>query len=197
MKKFLSLALTIMMAVSCFSGVLSVTSSAADSEWTDVDMSYEDSLVTIEGNPGCGLSGGRWNILGKDSLPNFAGVTNGIVTPKFDLGQYSAGNDYTQGGSPSNIDNPGKYTGGVDKKLDEKALAQLDACFAAAEKQGIQMIPRFAYTWSDAVGCEPSEFEMIETHIAQIAEVINAIAVQFLQNVGDGAVLDFKDHLVP
>ncbi|MBQ8696565.1 MAG: DUF4832 domain-containing protein [Clostridia bacterium] len=173
MKRILSLALALMMAVSCFSMMLSVTSSAAaDSEWTDVEMSYKDSTETIVGNPGCGLSGGGWNMLGKSKLPDFKGVTHGLVTPKFDLGQFSGGNDYSQG-SPVNSENPGKYTGYEDKPISEEALAQLDACFAAAEKQGIQMIPRFAYTWSDCIGCEPATIEMIELHIKQISEVIN------------------------
>jgi len=174
MKKIISLLLSVVMAFSCFAFILGTASVAAD-EWVNVDMSYEDSTETHNRNPGRGRSGGGWIILGKDT-PNFKtsyASSGGVVTPKFDLGQYSAGNDYTQGGSPNNKDNPGKYTGGVDKALDKKALDTLEDCFSTAEAYGIQVIPRFAYTWSDAVGCEPSEFELIETHIAQIAEVIN------------------------
>ncbi|MBQ8696729.1 MAG: DUF4832 domain-containing protein [Clostridia bacterium] len=174
MKRIISSLLTVLMVMSCFTMLLGTASVAAD-EWTEVEMSYKDSTETHNRNPGRGRSGGGWIILGKDN-PNFKSsyaTSGGVVTPKFDLGQYSAGNDYTQGGSPSNKDNPGKYTGGVDKALDEAALKTLENCFATAEAYGIQVIPRFAYTWSDAVGCEPAEFELIETHIAQIAEVIN------------------------
>lgn len=172
MKRILSLFTALFMLISCFTFV-AVESSAAE-KWLDVDMSYEDSVASLEGNPGRGLSGGRWNILGKDVPPtDFSSNSNGIVTPKFDLGQFSGGNDFTQEGSPSNKDNPGKYNGTEDKPLSEEVLKQIEACFAAAERQGIQMIPRFAYTKTDAVGCEPDSIEMIETHIAQIAEVIN------------------------
>ncbi len=173
MKRIFSMLLTILMIMSCFTMILSTSSAAAD-EWVGVDMSFKDSLVTHDRNPGRGRSGGSWIILGKDN-PNFSNysTSGGVVTPKFDLGQYSAGNDYTQSGSPANIDNPGKYTAGVDKELDETALQILENCFSTAEANGIQVIPRFAYTWSDAVGCEPDSVEMIETHIAQIAEVIN------------------------
>jgi len=168
MKRLLSMLLAVFILVPCFSSVY------ADEEktWEKVDMSYVDSLETFSRNPGRGKSTGTWYILGRDTPPTDFSYTTGLAAPKFDLSRYSAGNDYTQSGYSCVAWNKARV-GGVDKEIGDYVLKQLEACFAAAEKQGVQVIPRFAYAWDAYVGAEPDDFTMIERHIEQICTAIN------------------------
>ncbi|MBQ8696662.1 MAG: DUF4832 domain-containing protein [Clostridia bacterium] len=163
MKKLLSLALALVMV-----SAMCITSFAA---MVDSGIDYTETLETID-NPGTGYTPGGWYTLGHSSLGTSFGTAT--VSPKFDLCMFSSCNDYTQAGSPSAFVNPTDMQLGFENKLiDDETLGELDAYFAAAEAKGVLVIPRFAYTWSDTVGCEPDDVNWIITHIEQISEVLN------------------------
>lgn len=165
MKRFIAVLLSILL----LAGSVGVTALAAGS-LSDSGIDYTESLETIA-NPGVGAASNSWKTLGQDDLPDSFSVP--AIAPCFDIGGYSSGNDYTQSGYPSvSVDTPTRV-GGENTLIDDAALADLDGYFAAAEKQGTIVIPRFAYTWSDSVGAEPDDISWMVAHIEQLSAVIN------------------------
>ncbi len=163
MKKLLSVALALVMI-----SAMCVTSFAA---MVDSGIDYTETLESFD-NPGTGYTPGGWKTLGKDTLGASFGTAT--VSPKFDLCMFSSGNDYTQTGYHSAfVDSVDKELAFENKLIDETTLAGLDSYFAAAEAKGVLVIPRFAYTWSDTVGCEPDDISWIVKHIEQISSVLN------------------------
>lgn len=62
----------------------------------------------------------------------------------------------------------------ADGALSERALAEIRTTFSIAKEQGVGLIVRFLYDWDgNAAATEPSDRSVIETHIRQVAPLIN------------------------
>ncbi|MBR1870467.1 MAG: DUF4874 domain-containing protein [Kiritimatiellae bacterium] len=125
---------------------------------------FEDACSPLESNPARGAAGGGWHVLKEDG--NKPGDPKGFCSWLWDIGHFSAGNEY-KGKLP-----PPERIGGRDIPLTDDALDSIRQTFANARANGAMMIVRFGYTWSDACGCEPSNFDTLLAHIAQIGGVM-------------------------
>ena len=117
-------------------------------------------------NPGCGRAGGGWSTLEKGAYVNVT-LSSPNQTKLWSLQKFSKG--YLYNNNQTHYEKAMHYCGGADIPLDSYALKSIADAFASCRAAGGTVIPRFAYTWDGFGGCEPDDFEMILTHIRQLA----------------------------
>ena len=118
-------------------------------------------------NPGCGFAGGGWSTLSKD-VPTPVTLKSPNQTKLWSLQNFSKGYYYKDA---QHYEKAMQYCGGADIPLNEVALKSIEDAFASCRAAGGTVIPRFAYTWDGWGGCEPDNFEMVLTHIRQLAAI--------------------------
>ena len=121
-------------------------------------------------NPGCGIAGGGWTTLKKDGYTEVK-LTAPNQTKLWSLQQFSKGYYYK---NDQHYQYAKKYCGGADIPLNDTALKSIADAFESCRAAGGTVIPRFAYTWDGWGGCEPDDFEMMLTHIRQLAAICSA-----------------------
>ncbi|MBP5543186.1 MAG: DUF4832 domain-containing protein [Kiritimatiellae bacterium] len=144
-------------------------------------VSTNDCAETFR-NPGCGpaetIASSFWAPLvpGMDTsgLALCADALN--CSALWDLGAYSKGYLHTNANGVSLLDHyeyVTNHVGGADIPLDENALLAVSNSLLRCRLNGGTCIPRFAYTGTQWIGCEPDDFEMILTHVRQLAAVVS------------------------
>jgi len=152
-------------------------------EWIDSGITYTDSRVTLDRNPGRGRAGYMdsqfWVKCSSDGNTYVAKesdfVTYGIYTPLFQIAAFSSGNDFKQTGSMNASEMP-EVVGGTNTDINAQTLEAIEAAFINAQKNGAQCVPRFAYDSNGVIGCEPDDIRWMIRHIEQISAIINKYA---------------------
>lgn len=143
-------------------------------------VSTNDCAETFR-NPGCGPAE-------VGTSPYWAPLSTGMPTAGddlcasaqncsafWDLGAYSKGYLYSTNGIPllDHYEYVTNHVGGADIPLDGNALLAVSNSLLRCRLNGGTCIPRFAYTGKEKYGCEPDDFEMILTHVRQLAAVVS------------------------
>ena len=147
-----------------FAAILSACASAPPVAFTS-SVVPNDGCAPLDENPSRGPAAGHWTVLRRNGS---AKPTNPgrFFTKLWDLSEYSGGNTLEK-----KTPKPGRM-GGADIPLDEAALSVIRQTLANARANGAQGILRFSYAWDDTIGSEPSDPEMIRTHIRQLGAVL-------------------------
>lgn len=134
--------------------------SAADA-LTETGISYTESTETIL-NPGMGYTSTLWYRCapGKTPVQNPSGS---LVLMFIDIGAFSSGENGTQ-------NDDGTYTPGTDYPLDNTFFAGLRGTFENCRNNGCTIAVRFRYDDDGTQNPEPATFDMLKTHIHQIAD---------------------------
>ncbi len=139
---------------------LNMTATAADT-LTDTGISYTESTGTIL-NPGMGYTSTLWYRCapGKTAVQNPSGA---LVLMFIDIGAFSSGENGTK-------DADGNYTPGKDYPLDDAFFAGLRGTFENCRQNGCTIALRFRYDDDGTQNPEPATFDMLKSHIQQIAD---------------------------
>ena len=130
------------------------------------DARFRDGCSTLEENPARGAAPGGWHVL--DVSGNEAGSPTGFCSWLWNIGRFSGGNEY-KGKMP-----PEGCIGGLDRPLSADALAAVSNTLVNARANGAIMVIRFGYTSGGEEGTEPSDFNMLVTHVRQLAPILGA-----------------------
>ena len=157
----------------------------------DAALDYSDACDDFA-RPACGTIGGSWRTAQTNGTT--AVITpSGYSTPMWNLRLFSGGNPYpanwTSGSGhgyrvwTTTDETTGETTvhtnrmvGAADIPISQQTLDAWRQTLANTRANGALITPRFAYDCNGISGCEPSDFNIILTHIAQIAEVLNEYA---------------------
>lgn len=113
-------------------------------------------------NPGMGYTSTLWYRCapGKTAVQN---PTGSLVLMFIDIGAFSSGENGT-------TDGDGNYTPGKDYPLDDVFFSSLRGTFENCRKNGCTIALRFRYDDDGTRDPEPATFDMLKSHIAQIAD---------------------------
>ncbi|MBR3418676.1 MAG: DUF4832 domain-containing protein, partial [Oscillospiraceae bacterium] len=128
---------------------------------TDTGISYTESTETIL-NPGMGYTSTLWYRCapGKTAVQN---PTGSLVLMFIDIGAFSSGENGTK-------NDDGTYTPGTDYPLDDAFFAGLRGTFENCRNNGCTVAVRFRYDDDGTQNPEPATFDMLKSHIQQIAD---------------------------
>ena len=157
--------------------VLLLSAASAGAALVDSGLSYLDAA---DDNLTCNLP--RGSIAGgwHRAAPGATAVLSpsGYSTPMWRIADFSGGNDFGSRGAVSNR-TTGVVTsvvGGADIPIDDATLDAWRATLANVRANGALVTPRFAYDSGGVSGCEPADFDVLLTHVRQIAGVLNEYA---------------------
>lgn len=122
---------------------------------------FKESTETIL-NPGMGYTSTIWYRCAPGNTP-VQNPTGSLVLMFIDIGKFSSGVNGT-------TDDEGNYTPGRDYPLDDAFFDGLRGTFENCRKNGCTMALRFRYDDDGTRDPEPATFDMLKSHIAQIAE---------------------------
>ena len=128
------------------------------------DISYRDGTETFAG-PARGSAAGGWMVFKPEGLPNWHG-SKGYSSSLWDLGQFSGGRE--QGGRRP----PPERVGDADIPLSAAMKADVRRYLEETRQNGGSLIVRLGYTWSDACGCEPSNFAIVLGHVRDLSKIM-------------------------
>ncbi len=127
-------------------------------------VSLRDGLETFD-NPARGYATGRWVVFMPEGLPKWHGA-GGYHSSLWELSRFSGGREQN-GRRPDP-----KYVGGKDRPISGEMLADVRRYLEETRENGGSLIIRLGYTWSDAAGCEPSDFDMLLGHVGALCGVM-------------------------
>ena len=145
---------------------------AARGELVGAELDYTDACDDFV-RPACGAIGGGWRTAQTNGTTAVISPS-GYSTPMWDLRLFSVGNTFGNSGIRSS--DGARMVGAADIPINRQTLDAWRQTLANARANGALVSPRFAYDCNGISGCEPSDFDMVLTHIAQIAEVLNEYA---------------------
>lgn len=120
-------------------------------------------------NPGQGNAGGHWTMLVPGGASDGERIA-GDCSKLWCLARFSKG--YVYNGDPTNYsEHVEGFVGGADIPLDANALLAISNTLLSARNNGGSVVTRIAYTYDQYGGTECDDFEMILTHIRQVASV--------------------------
>ena len=128
---------------------------------TDSGIDYTECTDTVL-NPGMGYTTTLWYRCapGKTAVQNPSGS---LVLMFIDIGAFSSGENGTK-------HEDGTYTPGTDYPLDETFFAGLRGTFENCRQNGSTIAVRFRYDDDGTRDPEPATFDMLKSHIQQIAD---------------------------
>ena len=129
------------------------------------DISYRDGTETFAG-PARGYATGGWTVFKRDGLPNWRGA-KAYNSSLWDLGQFSGGREQN-GRRP-----PPERVGDADIPLSAAMKADVRRYLEETRQNGGSLIVRVGYTWSDSVGCEPSNFGVVLGHVRDLSRIMS------------------------
>lgn len=134
---------------------------SAENSLTDSGISYTESTETIL-NPGMGYTSTLWYRCapGKTAVQNPSGS---LVLMFIDIGSFSSGENGTK-------NEDGSYTPGTDYPLDDTFFSALRGTFENCRNNGCTIAVRFRYDDDGTQNPEPATFDMLKSHIQQIAD---------------------------
>lgn len=150
--------------------VLTATPKTVGAILSTLALNTKDACDKIE-NPACGKAGGWWTGLKNDGSiveENLSGNCSKLwCLNKFSKG-YVYNNEYAN--YTNHVQN---FVGGADIPLNAGALLSISNTLLSVRRNGGSVVTRIAYTWDGYGGCECDDFEMVLTHIRQVAEIYN------------------------
>lgn len=138
---------------------------AAATDYVRPDIAYVDGCETIVENPGRGLAPGGWVTFKPEGLPNWHGQ-GGYHSSLWELSRFSGGRE--QGGkrpTPERV-------GGKDIPLTDAMKNDVERFLLETRSHGGSLIVRLGYTWSEQVGCEPFDFEILLGHVRDLSSIL-------------------------
>ncbi|MBQ6039749.1 MAG: DUF4832 domain-containing protein [Oscillospiraceae bacterium] len=151
-------------AAAALTGSLSLLPAAVGSAavtLADTGISYDETTETIL-NPGMGYTSTLWYRCKPGNTP-VHNPTGSLVLMFIDIGAFSNGENGT-------TDAAGNYTPGTDYPLDDAFFAGLRGTFENCRKNGCTIALRFRYDDDGTSNPEPATFDMLKSHIQQIAD---------------------------
>lgn len=130
-----------------------------------VAIAFTDSTESIETNPARGCAGGGWVTFKPEGLPNWHGQ-KGYHSSLWELSRFSGGRE--QGGKRP----PPERVGGKDLELTDAMKGDVRRFLEETRAKGGTLIVRLGYTWSEQQGCEPSDFDLVLRHIAELSDIM-------------------------
>ena len=163
--------LAIVLAICLLITAAPLTFSAADA-MKDSGLDYSESTAMLPnphmGYPNSGQAAdGAFRLLETGSTTINPLARSGFVWWYVNLREFSAGNEYRQGGLGAPV------VGGTDKPLTAAALAAFQEGLEHLRRNGGSAFMRFVYDTSGNAGCEPGDFEMLLTHLRQLCGVVS------------------------
>ncbi len=162
MKKIISVLLAVCLAFVPCAAVIPVS---ADDGLADSGLCYTESTAMLKnplmGYPICG------SLQFSDTMP----IRNdtGFAWYYVNLNYYSAGNSlYESSGGKGK-----RPVGGADIPISQTALDRFEETLYNLRMNGSTCLLRFVYDWNGTPGCEPTDFEMILTHIKQLCDLVS------------------------
>lgn len=151
-------------------GMLSLSFGAFAKEVPDIccfrpDISYVDGVETILSNPARGPAPGGWTIFKPEGLPNWHGQ-GGFRSSLWELSRFSAGRGQGNGRPPAT------RVGGADIPISKEMKADVRRFLTETRAKGGSLIVRLGYTWSEQVGCEPSDFDVVLGHVRDLSGIL-------------------------
>ena len=133
-------------------------------------LSPEDACANLE-NPACGKAGGWWTGLKNDGTVITENLS-GNCSKLWSLEKFSKGYLYDNR-VDEYTNRVQRFVGGADIPLNEGALLSISNTLLSVRRNGGSVVTRIAYTWDGYGGCECDDFEMVLTHIRQVAAIYN------------------------
>lgn len=162
MKKIISVLLSVCLVLTpC---VFAAPVSAEDG-LVDSGLCYKESTAMLK-NPLMG-----YPIIGSLQFSDTMPIRNdkGFAWYYVNINKYSAGNSlYESSGRTGK-----RPVGGADIPISQTALDRFEATLYNLRMNGSTCLLRFVYDWSGIPGCEPTDFEMILTHLKQLCELVS------------------------
>ena len=149
---------------------LTVTPRAVRAVRASSALNAEDACAKLE-NPACGKAGGGWTTLKNDGTVTTENLS-GNCSKLWCLSQFSKGYVYNND-SANYANHVQNFVGGADIPLNAGALLSISNTLLSVRNNGGSVVTRIAYTWDGYGGCECDDFEMVLTHIRQVAEIYN------------------------
>lgn len=122
---------------------------------------FKESTATIL-NPGMGYTTTLWYRCAPGDTP-VQNPSGPLVLMFIDIGKFSSGENGT-------TDENGKYIPGQDYPLDDTFFAGLRGTFDNCRNNGSTIALRFRYDDDGTLDPEPASFEMLKSHVLQIAD---------------------------
>ena len=124
-------------------------------------ISFAESTETLN-NPGMGYTSTLWYRCAPGNTP-VKNPTGALVLMFIDIGAFSSGENGT-------TDADGNYTPGTDYPLDDAFFAGLHGTLDNCRRNGCTVAMRFRYDDDGTRDPEPATFDMLKTHLQQIAD---------------------------
>ena len=127
-------------------------------------VTYVDGVETFEG-PARGIAAGGWTLFDPEGRPDWHG-TDSYHSSLWDLSRFSGGR--VQNGKTPRADRVGV----ADIPLTGAMLSDVRRFLVETRRAGGSLIVRIGYTWSEELGCEPEDFEVILGHLRALCGVM-------------------------
>ena len=127
-------------------------------------ISYVDGCEEFRG-PARGYAPGGWVVFQPEGLPKWHGA-KACNTTLWELSRFSGGREQKKKRPPE------KRVGKADIPLTDAMKADVRRYLEETRRNGGSLIVRIGYTWSDSVGCEPSNFDIVLGHIRDLSKIM-------------------------
>ena len=136
-----------------------------DGEFVRPVISYADSAESFAG-PARGYAPGGWIVFSPEGLPKWHGAKS-HGTSLWELSRFSGGR--LQGKHRP----PEKRVGKADAPLTDAMKADVKRYLSETRRNGGSIIVRIGYTWSESLGCEPSDFDVLLGHVRDLSAIMS------------------------
>ena len=162
MKRILAIAIAISICLS----IMPVAFSNGAEDMKDSGVDYTESIKMLD-NPHMGYPRVAGYTLAETGTP----IRNdsGFVWYYVNLQKFSAGNNLFY----DTYEDKTPPFGGVDKPISQSALDAFSETLNNLRLNGGSALIRFVYDWDGIKGCEPSNFDMMVTHVEQLCDVVS------------------------
>ena len=156
----------IIIAISMCLAITPVVFSNGATDMKDSGLDYTESTQMLN-NPHMGYP----NVASYTLLESGTPIRNdsGFVWYYVNLQKFSGGNELFY----NTYDDEIPPVGGVDKPISQSALNAFSETLNNLRLNGGSALIRFVYDWNGVKGCEPSDFNMMLTHIEQLCDVVS------------------------
>ena len=144
---------------------ISTCTAGADDESVRPDIPYVDSAESFAG-PARGYAPGGWKVFLPEGLPKWHGAKS-FNSSLWELSRFSGGR--LQGKHRP----PEKRVGKADIPLTDAMKSDVRRYLSETRLNGGSLIVRLGYTWSDSVGCEPSDFKVLLGHVRDLSAIMS------------------------
>ncbi|MBQ7188222.1 MAG: DUF4874 domain-containing protein [Kiritimatiellae bacterium] len=166
-KRIMVTAITWMVVSAAFGECVS---SGRDFLERDTGDDFKPSLAYVDGceefrGPARGYAPGGWIVFKPEGLPNWHGA-KACNSTLWELSRFSGGREQYKKRPPAG------RVGTADIPLTDAMKADVRRFLEETRRNGGSLIVRIGYTWSEAVGCEPSDFDIVLGHVRDLSKIM-------------------------